>query len=223
MSKMGDRFRNIRSNYRITREHDPRLGLILSGTFLIALVPFVTIGVGTRNLLTWLLIGLPLSILAVSAVFNRRAYRSAYISLEGKPGAAVAVVKTMAKRGWGINAAVNANRAQDLVHRAVGRPGVVLIGEGTSPGLRALMASERKRTARFIGEIPITDVVIGNGPDEVPISQLEKHLRKMNNVLAPGEVTELRKRLEALGSVTVPIPKGPVPKGPRVPRGGKLR
>ncbi|MGB8022490.1 MAG: DUF4191 domain-containing protein [Candidatus Nanopelagicales bacterium] len=223
MSKMGDRFRTIRENYRMTRKHDRRLGWILLATFAVVLIPFIVTGVATRNLLTWLLIGLPLTFLAVAAVFSRRAYRSAYKSIEGQPGAAVAVVQNMAKRGWGITPAVNANRAQDLVHRAVGRPGVVLIGEGTSPALRGLMATERKRTTRFVGEIPISELVIGNGADEIPIAKLDKHLRKMPDVLAPGEVTQLRKRLEALGSATLPIPKGPIPKSSRIPRGGKLR
>jgi hypothetical protein len=100
---------------------------------------------------------------------------------------------------------------------------VVLIGEGTSPAMGALLANERKRTARFVGEVPIAEVVIGDGPDQIPIAKLDKHLRKMNKVLAPGEVTALRKRLEALASTPLPMPKGPLPKGGRIPRGGKMR
>jgi hypothetical protein len=99
----------------------------------------------------------------------------------------------------------------------------VLIGEGTSPALPGLMATERKRTARFVSEAPITEITIGPEEGQVPIAKLDKHLRKMPKVLAPGEVTTLRKRLDALASAPVPIPKGPMPKSGRVPRGGKLR
>jgi hypothetical protein len=223
MSKMGDRVRVIRDNYRMAKKQDPRLGWILLGVAVVVLAVFVTIGIVTDNPITWILLGLSSALLVVTIVFSRRATRAAYRSIEGQPGAAVAIVQNMARVGWAITPAVAVNRNQDLVHRAVGRPGVVLIGEATSPGLAALMANERKRTARFVGEVPITEVVIGDGPDQVPIAKLDKHLRKMNKVLAPGEVTALRKRLEALASTPLPMPKGPLPKGGRIPRGGKIR
>lgn len=223
MSKMGDRFRNIRENYRMAKRHDPRLGWILLGIFVVGMAAFVALGIVTGNLVTWIIVGASTVLVIMSIVFSRRAMRSAYKSIEGQPGAAVAVIQSMSKQGWGITSAVAANRSQDLVHRAVGRPGVVLVGEGTSPALPALLATERKRTARFVGEIPISEVTVGDGPDQVPIAKLDKHLRKMNKVLAPGEVTTLRKRLEALASTPVPMPKGPLPKGGRIPRGGKMR
>ena len=223
MSKMGNRVRVIRDNYRMAKKHDPRLGWLLLGIAVVVMGIFIAVGVATDNPFTWGIIGLTTALMLVTIVFSRRAMRSAYKSIEGQPGAAVAIVQNMSKRGWGITAGVAANKAQDVVHRAVGRPGVVLIGEGTSPGLRALMANEHKRTARFVAEVPIHEIVIGNGTDEVPIAKLDKHLRKMNKVLAPGEVTTLRKRLEALATQPVPMPKGPMPKSGRMPRGGKLR
>lgn len=223
MSKMGDRLRVIRDNYRMAKEHDPQLGWLLLGIVVLVFGASVAIGLAIGNLLTFIIIGLSAAIVIASIVFSRRAMRSAYKSIEGQPGAAVAVVQNMSKLGWGITPAVAANKNQDLVHRAVGRPGVVLIGEGGSPALPSLMTSEHKRTGRFVGELPITELVIGNDEGQIPIARLEKHLRKMNKVLAPGEVTALRKRLDALASTPLPMPKGPMPKSGRMPRGGKLR
>lgn len=223
MSKMGDRVKVIRDNYRMASEHDPKLGWLLAGILVLGLGLFITIGVLTKNLLTWLIIGLPLIALALAIVFSRRAMRSAYKSIDGKPGAAVAVIQNMKRGGWTVTPAVAANRNGDFVHRAVGRAGVILIGEGGSPTLPGLLVSERKRTARFVAEIPIQELVVGNDEGQVPIAKLDKHLRKLPKVLAPGEVTALSRRLEALGSAPLPIPKGPVPKSGRIPRGGKLR
>lgn len=223
MSKMGDRARVIRENYRMAKQYDPRLGWIMLGLFVATLAVFIGLGVWFNNVITFAILGLTTGLLVVTIVFSRRAMRSAYKSIEGQPGAAVAIVQNMAKLGWGITPAVAANKSQDLVHRAVGRPGVVLIGEGTSPALPGLMATERKRTARFVGEIPISELVVGKEEGQVPIAKLDKHLRKMPKVLAPGEVTDLRKRLDALTSSPVPMPKGPMPKSGRMPRGGKLR
>ena len=222
MSKMGDRARVIRDNYRIAKEHDPHLGWLLLGLFVVVFGACVAIGVVIDNPVTFVIIGISAALVAVSIVFSRRAMASAYKAIEGKPGAAVAVVQNMGKLGWGITPGVAANRNQDLVHRAVGRPGVVLIGEG-SAAVNGLLAAEHKRIARFVPEIPITELVIGNETDQVPIARLDKHLRKMTKVLAPGEVTDLRKRLDALATSPVPMPKGPLPKTGRMPRGGKLR
>lgn len=222
MSKMGQRLSTIRENYRMAREQDPKLGWILLGILVLGMALFIGLGAWTDNMLTWVIVGLATTIMALSIVFSRRAMRAAYKSIEGQPGAAVAVVQNMTKAGWGITPAVAANKQQDLVHRAVGRPGVVLIGEGTSPALPGLMASERKRTQRFVAEIPISEIVIGEGEGQVRIAGLDKHLRKMPQVLAPGEVTTLRRKLEALTTMPVPMPKGPIPKNGRVPR-GKLR
>ena len=223
MSKMGDRARIIRDNYRMAKEHDPKLGWLLLGLFVVTFGVLFGIGLAIGNPVTFFIIALSAAMVVCSIVFSRRAMRSAYRSIEGKPGAAVAVVQNMAKLGWGITPAVATNKNQDLVHRAVGRPGVVLIGEGTSPALTGLLASEHKRTSRFVAEIPISELVIGDGPDQVPIARLDKHLRKMNKVLSPGDVTNTRKRLDALGSSPLPMPKGPMPKSGRIPRGGKLR
>lgn len=223
MSKMGDRVRVIRDNYRMAKEYDPKLGWILLAILVVGLGAFIALGVTTGNIFTWLIVGVSTVIVVVSIVFSRRAMRSAYKSIEGQPGAAVAIVQNMSKAGWGITAGVAANKHQDLVHRAIGRPGIVLIGEGTSPALPALLASEQKRTKRFVPDAPISELIVGTEEGQVPIAKLDKHLRKMPKVLAPGEVTAMRKRLDALAAAPLPIPKGPMPKSGRVPRGGKLR
>ena len=220
---MGDRVRVIRDNYRMAKEYDPKLGWILLAILVVGLGAFIALGVTTGNIFTWLIVGISTVIVVISIVFSRRAMRSAYKSIEGQPGAAVAIVQNMSKAGWGITAGVAANKHQDLVHRAIGRPGIVLIGEGTSPALPALLASEQKRTKRFVPDAPMSELIVGTEEGQVPIAKLDKHLRKMPKVLAPGEVTAMRKRLDALAAAPLPIPKGPMPKSGRVPRGGKLR
>ncbi len=223
MSKMGDRLRLISGNYRMAKENDPKLGWILLAILVVTLAAFVALGISTGNIVTWVLIGVSVTLLIEAIVFSRRAMRSAYKSLEGRPGAAVAVIENMSRAGWTVDAGVAVNRNQDIVHRAVGRAGVVLIGEGTSPALKGLLAKEQKRTKRFAAEAPISELVIGREAGQVPIAKLDKHLRSMPKVLAPGEVTTLRNRLAALTAAPVPLPKGPLPKTGRMPRGGKLR
>ncbi len=223
MSKMGDRVNNVRESYRLAKQHDSRLGWILLTTFLVPLVAGIAAGVATRNPFTWIIIGLSVAIVLTAIIFSRRATRAAYRSIEDRPGASAAIVQNMSKQGWAVTPGVAINRNQDIVHRAVGRPGVVLIGEGSNPSLAALMANERKRTARFVPDIPITDVLVGREEGRVSVDKLDKHLRKLPKVLAPGEATSVRKKLDALAANPAPIPKGPMPKSARQARGGKLR
>lgn len=223
MSKMGDRFRVISGNYTMAKAQDPKLGWILLAILVVGLAASIAVGVALNNIVTWMIVGVAATIGVEAVVFSRRAMRSAYKSIEDQPGAAVAVIQNMSKAGWSVTPGVAANRNQDLVHRAVGRPGVVLIGEGSSPALKGLLTKENKRTKRFAAEAPISELLVGKGDGEVPIAKLDKHLRKMPKVLSPGDVTMLRKRLSALTDAPVPIPKGPMPKAGRMPRGGKLR
>ena len=55
--------------------------------------------------------------------------------MEGQPGAAAAALR-MLRRGWKTDPAIAFTKQQDVVHRVVGPPGIVLIGEGNPNRLR---------------------------------------------------------------------------------------
>jgi hypothetical protein len=52
------------------------------------------------------------------------------------------------------------------------------------------------------------------------LPKLARQVRKLPRQLRGAEITELRSRLRALGTQPVPMPKGPLPKGLKIPRGG---
>lgn len=145
-----------------------------------------------------------------------------YARLEGQVGGGYAAL-TMLRRGWTVTQAVGVEpRSQTLVHRVVGPPGVVLVGEGNSPSkVRSLLASTKRTHARVLGEVPITTVVAGNGEDEVPLPQLTKHVTKIGRKVAGPEITDILNRLKAVDATrgTMPIPKGPVPTSMKGMRG----
>lgn len=222
-SEKKGRLAQIKQTYRMAKKSDPYLGWITLGTVLAVLAVLVLVGVLLGSVWLWPILGLPLSLLAGALVFGRRAERAAYSQIEGQPGAAVAALGTL-RRGWDTTPVVATNRHQDVVHRAVGRPGVVLVGEGTSANRVAnLLAQERRRHARVVGEVPVYDVVVGTDENEVPLRRLAKHVMKLPRRLRPAEVTELRSRLRALGTQPLAMPKGPLPRGMKIPRGGMPR
>lgn len=212
--------RKLFSAYKMTREHDKRVGFVM-------LAWFLAVGLLVGGLIWWLVhplagvvVGLPAGLLAALVVFGRRAEKSAYAQVEGQPGAAAAALGVL-RRGWQVQPAVAATRNQDLVHRVVGRPGVILVGEGNASRVRNLITVEKKKHARVVGETPIYDVVVAeDAPDAVPVRRLSKHIMKLPRNLAPAEVTDVLQRLKALDASrpTLPVPKGPVPTSMRQAR-----
>ena len=118
---------------------------------------------------------------------------------------------------WLVTPAVAVNKSQDIITRVVGKPGVVLVSEGPSSRVVPLLATERKRTARWLPEVPIYEIQVGNDEGQVPLKNLQKALSKLPRNMRGGEVTEIRRRLDALGNAasSMPIPKGPMPTSAR--------
>lgn len=212
------RIAQIRETYRMTRRADPRIPWILLGLFVLVFGLFLAIGFLLKAPFFWGVIGFPFALLAVTYVFGRRAETAAYAGIAGQPGAAASVLNTL-RKGWFVTPAVAVNRNQDLVHRVLGRPGVILVSEGPSTRAGSLLANERKRTARFVGETPIIEIQCGDGEGQVPLRKLQRHIMRLPRTLKPAEVSALRKRLDALTATPLPIPKGPMPKNVRMPRG----
>ena len=214
------RLAQIRQTYRMAKRTDPYIGWISLGVVVAVLAVLVVVGLIVKPVWLWLVMGFPFALLAGAVIFGRRAEKSAYSQIEGQPGAAMAALGTL-RRGWDSTPVVATNRYQDVVHRVVGRPGVVLVGEGTSATrVVNLLNQEKRRHARVVGEAPVYDVVVGNDEDQVPLRRLPKYVMKLPRNLRPAEVTELRSRLRALGTQPVAMPKGPLPRNMKIPRGG---
>jgi len=158
----------------------------------------------------------PLALLGAFFYFTRMASSAAYASIEGEPGAAASVLMSI-RKGWTVTPAVSVNKAQDMVHRAVGKAGVVLVAEGGF-GVRALLNDEKKKMERFAPGVPVHELVIGSGESEVSVRKLQKRMRKFPKKLSTVQVRELRARLKAVGGMNIALPKGPMPKNMRMPK-----
>jgi len=129
----------------------------------------------------------------------------------------------MLPKKWVSSPVIAANRSRDAVHRTLGPGGVVLIGEGEPGRVRQLLASEVKKHERVAYGVPVTTVVMGDKPGQVPLSRLADHIRKLPKVLRPNQITDVRQRLRALDAVrpNIPVPKGPMPTSPRQVKGAR--
>lgn len=210
------RLAQIRQTYQMTKKSDPRIGWILLACLLAPIAVMVVVSILIKN--WWFLpLGITTGLLIAAIVLGRRAERAAYSQIEGQPGAGAAVLNTLGK-GWFVTPAVAVTKNQDIVHRVIGRPGVILVAEGQGSRVANVLRSEKQREARFVPDVTFHEMVMGNEEGQVPLTKLVKTIRKMDKTLTPGQVTEVRHRLEALTKQPMPMPKGPIPKSTRAVR-----
>ena len=212
------RLAQVRATYTMARKADPMIGLVTAAAGVVAFVVVLAVGFLLSLPVYFGILGVLAGILAATIVFGKRAEKAAFSQVEGQPGAAAAALN-MLRRGWSVTPAVAANRNQDIVHRAIGRPGVVLVGEGSPQRVAALLATEKKKIARFVPDVPVYELQAGSNEGQEPLRRLNSRLMKLPRNLTTAQVAEVSRRLKALGTMNLPIPKGPLPKGARMPKG----
>ncbi len=204
--------------YRMAKKSDRRLGLWIVGSFVLGaaagfLVFKILPGDGWLGWTLAVVGGLLIGTLLAMIVFGRRAQKAAYSQMEGQPGAAAAALRMLRGRSWKTDPVIGFTKQQDVVHRVVGPPGIILVGEGNPHRLRQLLTSERRKHERVASEIPIHEVVCGNGEGEIPLPKLTRHIQKLGRKVKPAEMTDVLYRLKALDAQrpAIPMPKGPIP------------
>ncbi|GAA2233707.1 DUF4191 domain-containing protein [Streptomyces amakusaensis] len=215
------RLKQIAQTYKMTRKADPKVGLIIAAVGIVTFGVFLAIGFWVGHPIYLGILGFLLAFLAMAIIFGRRAERAAFGQMEGQPGAAAAVLQNVG-RGWSTTPAVAMNRSQDVIHRAVGRAGIVLVAEGNPNRLKSLLAAEKKKMARIVLDVPVHDIIVGTEEGQVPLKKVRTTMLKLPRVLSGAQVAAANDRLRALGDLmsNMPMPKGPMPKGMRMPRGG---
>jgi hypothetical protein len=216
------RVAQMRAVWSMTRQADPKLPFRVLIPAVVVLIVLVVVGILSGHPIYLSILAVLAAVLTGTTIFGRRATSSMFAQVEGQPGAAASVLQTV-RGDWRVTPAVAFNRNMDLVHRVVGRAGVVLVGEGNSPAqIRQLMADQKRRVGRVAPETPVYEVIVGDGEGQVPIRKLQQHLMKLPRNVGGKEISGLENRMRALGGTSMPMPKGPMPKAGRVPR-GKMR
>jgi hypothetical protein len=215
MAKAG-RLKQIRMIAGLVHKSNPRAMPIVIGSGLGTLVVLVLVGLFTGLLALFIPLGVLLGVLVTVFLFGRFAQAAQYSAIDGQPGAAAAVLQNM-RGNWTVTPAITGNRNMDVVHRAVGRPGVILVGEGSPNGLASLLSAEKKRVARVAYEVPIFDFQVGNGEGQIPLSKLQRKIMRLPRNLKPPAISDLNHRLKAL-QPSLQAPKGPIPKNIRQPK-----
>jgi hypothetical protein len=210
------RIKQIRMAAGMVRKANPWALPIVALVGVGILAVFVIVGLVTGLTFLLLPLGIMGGLLGALIMFGRFTQSAQYSTIEGQPGAAAAILQSM-RGGWTVTPAVAANRNMDVVHRAVGKPGVVLVGEGSASRLPSLLAAEKKRISRVAYDVPIYDMQVGDEEGQVPIRRLQRKIMRLPRNLKGQAVAELNFRLKALPA-NLQAPKGPMPKTGRMPK-----
>jgi hypothetical protein len=221
-----NRRQQFAETYRMAKKSDPAIGRWVFGAGLVGLVVGFAVfwlAVGrssTLGLILTVIGALMVAVLSGLIIFSRRAQKAVYSQMEGQVGAAAGALGLL-KRGWHVDNAIAFTKQQDVVHRVIGPPGILLVGEGNSGRLKGLMTAERKRHERVAVDTPVQELVVGKAEGQVPLDRLSRHIQKMKRQVQPAEITDILARLKAIDASrpVVPMPKGPVPSSMKGMRG----
>jgi Domain of unknown function (DUF4191) len=210
------RLKQIRMVAKLVNQQNKRALPITFGSAVGVIVVFVLVGLLVGGLAFLIPLGVLLGLITAMVLFGRFSQQAQYTAIDGQLGAAAAILQSM-RGDWTVTPAVTANRTMDVVHRAVGKKGVILVGEGAPTRVSGLLAAERRKTERVAHGVPIFEFQVGSGEGQIPISKLQREIVKIPGSLKPTAVTDLNYRLKAL-QPTMQAPKGPMPKGARQPK-----
>jgi hypothetical protein len=167
----------------------------------------------------WIPLGIMISLLGVLIVLNLRSNAAMMNTMEGQPGAAAHLISQM-RGDWRVNVEkpLSATTQMDVVHLVLGKPGVILIAEGSPQRVKPMLGEQKRRLGKVIGDAPMYDFIIGNDEGQVSIRKLRMTLLRLPRNLTGKEINQLDRALTAL-TARPTLPKGQLPKEFRPPKG----
>jgi hypothetical protein len=216
-------FKQIWQVFQMTRQTEPLIWLWMLLIWVGTIALFMAFGqwVWHRHVIYMTILAVPTGLIGSLFLLTNRAEKAAYARIEGQEGASAAALGQI-RRGFTFEdqpVAIDP-RSHAMVFRGVGRPGVILVGEGTGGKLTKLMEGERRKVNRVAPDIPVLEFVTGNGEGQVPLRKLARTVQRSRNAISKAEVVVVQHRLKALGGMPLPIPKGIDPMRARPDRKG---
>jgi hypothetical protein len=220
-------FKQIASLYTFTHKAYSWLPYMLAGVVVLGILIGVGVGfllppLAVWSVILWGITGLLAGILGGLMLMTRLSTSAMYKQIDGMPGAAGHVLSTSLGRNWqSSDMPVGVNpKTQEAVYRAIGRGGVVVIGEGSRGRVTRLVNDERAKVTRVASGVPVTVIFVGHGEGDVPISKLASTIKSLPKKIDRATMSAVIKRVESVSQslTSMPIPKGIDPTKVRAPR-----
>lgn len=218
-------FKRIASVYKTIKQIDPQVTWWMLLAFVVVLAVGSIIGLIMGHFVYSLLISIPFAALAAMIVLSRRGEKAAFAQMEGQRGASIGGLSAL-KRGWFYDQepiAADATKPNEIntaavVFRALGRPGIVLLGEGPHHRVKKLFVKETKKVNRIAPGVPVHTFIVGSEENELPARKIRMTLTKLRPELSKEEMSVVNKRLKSLPGIRQGIPAGVDPNRARMDR-----
>ncbi|WP_341855453.1 DUF4191 domain-containing protein [Brachybacterium sp. GPGPB12] len=184
---------------------------------ILAIVGAIAVGVSLTVLIfdsPWygIFMGLAVGVLIAMIILARKAERAAFDRIKGQTGAALAAMQSI-RRGWNVeDEPVQIDpRGQKMLFRASGRAGIAVVAEDSTGISMKPLEKERRAIRRVLqhDNVPVHQIVVGDGEGEVPPHKLPTYMRRMKKRLTKQESAQVTKRLNAAHrSLRQQVPKG---------------
>ena len=210
------RLKQMGKIFAFTAKHDRLFVPLVAAAVIVPLLAVgvaIALGVGWF----WLPVGIMTALLLTMMVLSLRSNTAMLAALEGQPGAPAQVAEQL-RGDWRVTPAIASTTQMDMVHLVIGRPGVILLGEGNPHRVRGLIAQEKRRLGKVIGSADLRDFTIGKDEGQLPLGKLRSTLMKLPRTVTGKDVNALDKRLSAL-TARPQMPKGAIPKNMRPAKG----
>lgn len=226
-AKEPGRIRQILQVLQMTAKHDRASVWIFAAAFLVPVIAAIVLCaiLYPGNVLMWVLllvIGVLAGLLLFMFALNWRAEKVAFKQIEGRTGAAGQVLSTTLRGQWvssDMPVAFNP-KTQDCVYRAIGKPGIVFVSEGSKQSVKRLVDDERRKAQRVAPNVPIHTLHVGTGEGDVALLKLRREMNRLEGKLTKPEIQAVANRLASLRTNAMPIPKGIDPMRMRPSRKG---
>lgn len=155
--------------------------------------------------------GVLLGALVAFVIFGRRAQRTVYRKAEGQTGAAAWALDNLRGK-WRVTPGVAATGNLDAVHRVIGRPGVIFVGEDQRPASNHCWLRRKSAPRDWSGTCRSTTLSSATAMARFRWP-LERHLTRLPANITVKQMDTVESRLAALGSRAGAgvMPKGPLP------------
>lgn len=218
-------FKRLRTVYKTIKQIDPQIGLWMLLAFVAVLAVGAVIGLVMGHVLASLLVALPFAALAAMIMMSRRGERAAFAQMEGQRGASIGGLSAL-RRGWYYDqepVAADATKPSEIntaavVFRALGRPGVVLLGEGPKHRVDRLFVKETKKINRVAPGVTVHTFRVGSSEGELAPRKIRMTLTKLRPELSKEEMAVVNKRLKSLPGLRQGVPAGVDPTRARMDR-----
>lgn len=211
-------FSQIKQIYKFTRADDPQLPWLLAVAIVVpTLIAVLACVLMKLHWVTWIftiVLGVMVGALIATWILTRRADKVGFKQLEGKPGATGAILSSINRSGFSFPAEpvwIDA-RTKDAVWRGSGRTGVYLVGEGDYGRVMKAINREEEKIKRITrgSAVPIHKISVGDGPNQIPLTKLQRTIYRQKVKLTKYELDELNGRLHTLQmrNAAMGMPKG---------------